>query len=107
VSPFSVDPPTSIRRDQAAGLLRIDWPDGLVVAIAYPKVRVACGCARCVDEVTGERLIDITDIDPLVQANELQMVGSYAIRIQWSDGHNTGLFTWPQLRSLSENAAAS
>ena len=87
--------------------MRIDWPDGLVVAIAYPKVLVSCGCARCVDEVTGERLIDITDIDPLVQANELQMVGSYAIRIQWSDGHNTGLFTWPQLRSLSEAAAAN
>lgn len=104
---YAVDPPVSIRRDHETGVLRIAWPDGLEVAIAYPKVRVACGCAKCVDEVTGERLIDITDIDPLVQANELQQVGSYAIRIQWSDGHNTGLFTWPQLRSLSEQAAAT
>jgi DUF971 family protein len=98
------DPPLSIRRDHPAGVLRITWHDGLEVAIPYPLVRVSCGCARCVDEVTGERLIDISDIDPQVQANELQAVGSYAIRIQWSDGHNTGLFTWPQLRALSERA---
>jgi DUF971 family protein len=95
----------SIRRDHPAGVLHIAWHDGLEAAIPYPIVRVACGCARCVDEVTGERLIDLADIDPQVQANELQMVGSYAVRIQWSDGHNTGLFTWPQLRELSERAA--
>lgn len=104
VSEIAHDPPVSVRRDHDAGVLRIAWPDGLEVAISYPKVRVACGCAKCVDEVTGERLIDITDIDPLVKANELQLVGNYAIRILWSDGHNTGLFTWPQLRALGERA---
>jgi DUF971 family protein len=40
-----------------------------------------------------------------VIANELQPVGAYAIRILWSDGHSTGLYTWPQLRALSEDAA--
>jgi len=97
-------PPLSIRRDHAAGVLRIAWHDGLEAAAKYPQVRVACSCARCVDEVTGKRLIDITDIDPLVIAEELQAVGAYAIRIQWSDGHNTGLYTWPQLRAISEAA---
>jgi ATP-binding protein involved in chromosome partitioning len=102
-----VDPPLSIRRDHDAGVLHIAWRDGLEVAIKYPLVRVACSCARCVDEVTGRRLIDITDIDPLVEARELQAVGAYAVRIQWSDGHNTGLYTWPQFRQLSEQAAAN
>ena len=100
-------PPQSIRRDHPAGVLRIAWHDGLEVAVPYPIVRASCGCARCVDEVTGVRLVNLEDIDPQVIANELQAVGAYAIRIQWSDGHNTGLFTWPQLRVLSENAAAS
>lgn len=99
-------PPQSIRRDHPAGVLHIAWHDGLEVAVPYRKVRASCGCARCVDEVTGERLVDIDDIDPNVIANELQAVGSYAIRILWSDGHNTGLFTWPQLRALSEDASS-
>ncbi|QDU27909.1 hypothetical protein ETAA8_30000 [Anatilimnocola aggregata] len=103
---FATIPPQSVRRDHSAGVLHIAWHDGLAAAVKYPLVRVACSCARCVDEVTGKRLIDITDIDPLVIAQELQGVGSYAIRIQWSDGHNTGLYTWPQLRALSESSVA-
>ena len=99
------NPPQSIRRDHPAGVLLISWHDGLDVAVPYRIARAACGCARCVDEVTGERLVFLDDIDPNVIANELQAVGNYAIRIQWSDGHNTGLYTWPQLRALSEDAS--
>ena len=101
----AADPPQSIRRDHPAGVLRIAWHDGLEVAVPYRVVRASCGCARCVDEVTGQRLVFIDDIDPNVIANELQAVGAYAIRILWSDGHSTGLFTWPQLRALSEDAS--
>jgi len=31
----------------------------------------------------------------------LELVGGYAVRINWSDGHNSGLFTWERLRELS------
>lgn len=34
-------------------------------------------------------------------AEELELVGSYAVRIRFSDGHDTGLYTWSYLRSLA------
>jgi ATP-binding protein involved in chromosome partitioning len=105
IDPSAV-PPQSVLRDHQAKRLRIAWHDGLEVAVPYRVVRAACGCARCVDEATGQRLVFLDDIDPNVIAEELQAVGAYAIRILWSDGHNTGLYTWPQLRALSEDAAS-
>jgi DUF971 family protein len=36
----------------------------------------------------------------------VEPVGSYAIRIYWSDGHNTGIYTWELLRSLAERSPA-
>ena len=35
-----------------------------------------------------------------VQADDIELVGSYALRILFSDGHHTGLYTWAYLRSL-------
>ncbi len=36
------------------------------------------------------------DIRPL----QLELVGSYALRVRWGDGHATGLFTWGVLRQM-------
>jgi DUF971 family protein len=33
-----------------------------------------------------------------------QQVGNYALQIHWGDGHQTGIYTWEKLRSLSESA---
>jgi DUF971 family protein len=57
-------------------------------------------CARCVDEITGERIVDIEGIDPAIAIRDLALVGNYALKIHWSDGHNTGLYTWDHLRRL-------
>mgnify|MGYP002004601913 FL=1 len=35
-------------------------------------------------------------------AEELELVGNYAVRIRFSDGHDTGLYTWAYLRSLAK-----
>jgi DUF971 family protein len=59
-------------------------------------------CARCVDEITGERLVDVDGIDRDIAITEMSLVGNYALKIRWSDGHDTGLYTWDHLRRLSE-----
>jgi len=59
-------------------------------------------CARCVDEITGERIVDIEGLDPNISIRDLQLVGNYALKIRWSDGHDTGLYTWEHLRRLCE-----
>ena len=39
---------------------------------------------------------------PGVQINGWDAIGNYAIRIQFSDGHNTGIYSWDYLRKLAE-----
>jgi len=59
-------------------------------------------CARCVDEITGQRILDVEGLDPDIAIEEMQLVGNYALKIRWSDRHDTGLYTWPHLRRLCE-----
>ena len=82
--------------------LRVVWHDGLDRQLPLVKLRAKCMCARCVDEITGERIVDIEGLDPNISIRDLQLVGNYALKIRWSDGHDTGLYTWEHLRRLCE-----
>lgn len=42
--------------------------------------------------------------DGPLEAVDAELVGSYAVRIRFSDGHDTGLYTWNYLRSIDPNA---
>ena len=95
-------PPSAIRRVPEERALAIEWPDGLVRKLNLVALRAQCMCALCVDEITGERIIDVEGIDPEIAIADLKLVGNYALRIQWSDGHRHGLYTWPHLRQLCE-----
>jgi DUF971 family protein len=95
-------PPQLIERLPAERALRVAWPDGQQRRIAYLRLRAQCMCARCVDEITGERILDVEGLDPEIGINGMELVGNYALKIRWSDGHATGLYTWEHLRRLSE-----
>ena len=64
------------------------------------RLRLACACARCVDEWTGERRLDAASVPDDVRPIKIQPVGRYAIQIDWSDGHSTGIYSFRQLRAL-------
>jgi len=85
------------RRDD--GLL-IEWDQaghaGLFPARA---LRLACPCAECVEEMTGRPLLDPGRISPDVRPLSLALVGAYGLRISWSDGHGTGIYTFERLRA--------
>jgi len=93
-------PPLRIERQPAEQTLLVAWPDGLEAALPLVELRGQCMCARCVDELTGERIVELDGIDPAIQIDGLKLVGNYALKITWSDGHDTGLYTWPHLRRL-------
>ena len=93
-------PPVRIERQPAEQKLLVAWPDGLERRLPLVALRGQCMCARCVDELTGERIARLDDIDPAMQVDGLALVGNYALKITWSDGHNTGLYTWAHLRRL-------
>ena len=95
-------PPTVVRRLPAEQVLLVEWPDGLARKLNLVSLRGQCMCARCVDEITGERIVELDGIDPAIQIDQLQLVGNYALRIHWSDGHHQGLYTWQHLRALCE-----
>lgn len=83
------------------GELRILWPDGPEVTIPAVRLRDLCPCAGCVEEGTGRKILDPATIPADIRPVEIHAVGNYAIQIQWSDGHSTGIYTWQVLRDAS------
>jgi ATP-binding protein involved in chromosome partitioning len=52
----------------------------------------------CQEEMTGRPLLDPATVPADIAATAIRLVGSYAIRITWSDGHDTGIYTYEWLR---------
>lgn len=98
-----IEPPIDIKARQAEGVLTLTWdaPEWSV-ALPYKDLRSECPCAACKDEWTGARILDPATIDPNIKISDMELVGSYALKIGWSDGHGSGLFTWENLRKLCE-----
>jgi DUF971 family protein len=82
--------------------LRVTWEDGLVSDFHVATLRRACPCAGCVDEWTGKRALDPFAVLDGVRPVRIEPVGRYAIRILWSDGHDTGIYSFEYLRSLGD-----
>jgi len=83
------------RRDD--GIL-IEWDEHGHEAL-YPArtLRLACPCAGCVEEMSGRPLLDAARVPPDIRPLSLALVGAYGLRINWSDGHGTGIYTFEQL----------
>jgi DUF971 family protein len=83
----------------AAREVEFTWPGGVKVAVPSRQLREGCPCAGCVEEFTGRKLLDPATIPADIRPDRIEPVGNYAIRIVWSDGHDTGLYTWQTLRA--------
>ena len=92
--------PEAIERDPSKRLV-VRWDDGTTTAASPRELRLGCGCAECVDEMTGARTLDPARIAPDVDIASMDQVGNYAIHFEFSDGHQTGIFAWSLLRRLS------
>jgi len=90
--------PVEIRLKQAEKVLEIDFDDGSRFAIPAELLRVESPSAEVQGHgpsqktiVAGRRHVGILRLEP---------VGNYALRIDFDDGHDTGIFTWSYLRHL-------
>jgi len=81
--------------------VRIRWNDGGETVYPARALRLKCPCAMCVDENTGLRILREPGIPLDVLPVKIEPVGRYAIVIHWSDGHNTGIYTWEWLYELA------
>lgn len=95
--------PTEIRlrKDRTALIVRFD--DGVdhelpaeMLRVLSPSAEVQGHSAEQRQTVPGKADVAITAVDP---------VGNYAVRLTFSDGHNTGLFSWTYLRRVGDERA--
>ena len=78
--------------------LRIEWNQGSHEGFFPARdLRLACPCAGCVEEMSGKPLLDPASIPGDVRPLSIALVGAYGIKVQWSDGHSTGIYTFDRL----------
>ena len=82
------------------GEIGIVWSDGHESYYDSHALRCDCACASCVDEMTGRKVLVDDRVPPDVRVREFHPVGNYGVSIAWSDGHDTGIYTFDRLRSL-------
>lgn len=89
-------------RQQDDSTLRIRWADEHVCEYKAADLRRACPCAQCVNEWTGQRVLKPEAISDELTILDLSLVGRYALNFRWSDGHETGIYSFRYLRELCE-----
>jgi DUF971 family protein len=91
--------PKVIRRSDPARV-EIEWDDGAKSSFPAAFLRAQCPCAQCVNELTGERMLDPQSVPADTTHADLALVGNYALTMRFSDGHHTGIFSFAYLRRL-------
>ena len=86
--------------------IKIDWKDGHASDYQLSYLRHFCPCATC----TGSHgtVPEAPPIEPspfqmykaALKINSVEPVGNYAVRILWSDGHGTGIYSYEHFRKI-------
>ncbi|HKQ40685.1 MAG TPA: DUF971 domain-containing protein [Verrucomicrobiae bacterium] len=95
---------------QIGNELAIQWNDDTESYFELEFLRRACPCAGCGGEPDVLGNISRPHVTYSSQSFELkgfQVVGGYALQPQWSDGHNTGIYSFQYLRRLSPTVSSS
>ncbi len=108
--PLPIDPrkkPADVKIYVTTGEgVAITWSDGHQSRYDFPYLRDHCPCATCRDEREKNSSESPAAANPLpmfkprVKANGASPVGNYAIQIQFSDAHATGIYSFDCLREL-------
>jgi DUF971 family protein len=88
--------------------VEVTWSDGHTSRYDFPYLRDHCPCAMCNDErakksedqAKGIQTDLLPMYKPRVKANSASAVGNYAIQINFSDGHSTGIYSFGHLREI-------
>ena len=83
--------------------LEIIWENEVSCVYPYKYLRLQCACANCVEELTGRKLINVSEIPDDIIIVEYLIVGKYALQFLWSDGHETGIYPYNSLLSYALN----
>ncbi len=101
--------PNKLSRSGDHSLL-IEWSDGARRQYSFQELRAACPCASCREKRSAAPqpanllpVLSVAESRPL-QISKMEPVGNYAYSIEFSDGHDTGIFTLEMLRQLGQES---
>jgi len=98
--------PASVKVNVTTGEgVEIVWVDGHASRYTFPYLRDNCPCAMCNDErekkaQAGSSAAVLPMFKPRVTAKSAKPVGNYAVQIDYSDGHATGIYSFGYLREI-------
>jgi DUF971 family protein len=109
--PKEATTPKKVRVDATGGSgVQIEWADGHTSSWTFPWLREACPCAICHEarEADGRKPGEpkpkpatlLPMFEPPPRPLETTPVGHYAVKFKWSDGHESGIYSWEYLRRI-------
>jgi Mrp family chromosome partitioning ATPase/DUF971 family protein len=81
--------------------LSVTWSDGEKSQVDHYRLRLSCRCARCINEMTGEKMASAESIPLDVHPKEIFPIGNYALGINWSDGHTSGIYSYQTIHEVA------
>ena len=90
--------PTEIKLHQVSNILEISFDDGSIYKLPCEYLRVYTPSAEAIGHAPGQEILQIDKED--VSIIEIKPIGNYAISPVFSDGHNSGIYTWDLLYKL-------
>ncbi len=93
--------PSNILLHQKSRVLELAYEGGRVLRIPYEFLRVHSPSAEVRGHGPGQEVLQVGKRE--VTITEVEAVGHYAIRPKFSDGHDTGIFSWDYLQEIGIN----
>ena len=85
-------------------VLSIEWENGNKSICFTKTLRQNCPCAICQEtREKREPLVVLSSDQQHIELTDWRNVGNYAIALSWSDGHDTGIYTYEFLQQLCED----
>jgi len=95
--------PTEIKLHQVSRKLEIAFNNGTRFELPYEFLRVYSPSAEVRGHGPGQEVLQVGKKN--IEVKDIEPVGSYAVQLTFSDGHDTGLYSWDYLYELGENYA--
>jgi len=94
--------PVDVAFSRSKKELRIEWEDGASSTLPVEYLRAWCPCAGCQGHGT---VVEFHEAEAGLGLGGMGETGSYALHFRFSDGHDTGIYTWDWLRRIAPESS--